>query len=141
MLKKGSRRDASEPIFFILFVVSPLILTGILVFGFLSNTLFAVTFARPWVIAMLIWCYVDARTKPGLVRGGVKLVVTLIFSFITVFLMTSLGPIWTPYYFLASFVFAFTAMFLGTLTVMLCEVFLKPKIELIRRGEHHGNAN
>ncbi|MFW9831461.1 MAG: hypothetical protein ACFFD8_06775 [Candidatus Thorarchaeota archaeon] len=129
MSKNESRKDFSEPIFFILFVVSPLILGGILVFAFISNTLSAIAFALPWIIVMLIWCYADVRTKPGLVRGGTKLVVTLIFSFITVFLMTSFGPFWTPYFFLASFVFVFTAMFLGTLTSMLCERFLKPKLE------------
>ncbi|MFX1575770.1 MAG: hypothetical protein ACFFCF_01215 [Promethearchaeota archaeon] len=124
-----SRGETSVNPFFISFVVSPLIFGGILVFAFLSNLLFAIAFALPWVIVKQIWCYVDARIKPGLVRGGVKLVVALIFSFITVFLMTSFGPFWTPYFFLASFSFVFTAMFLGTLTSMLCERFLKPKLE------------
>ena len=129
MSKNESRKDFSEPIFFIISIVSPLILAGILVFAFLSNSLFAIAFALPWVIVFLIWCYVDVRTKPGLVRGGVKLVVALIFSFITVFLMTSFGPFWTPYFFLAIFTFVFAATFLGTLTSMLCERFLKPKLE------------
>jgi hypothetical protein len=130
MSKNESRIDLSEPIFFLIFVVSPLILVGIFVFAFLSNSLLVIAFALPTVIVILIWCYVDARVKPGLVRGGAKLVVVmLIFYFVMVLLLMSFGPFWMPQFIQASFTWAFTATFLGTLTSLLCERFLQSKLE------------
>ncbi len=67
-----SRKGFSEPIFFILFIVSPMVSVGIVVLAFLSNSLLAIVFALPFGVVMPIWCYIDGRVKQGLVRGGGK---------------------------------------------------------------------
>ncbi len=130
MSTKESRKGLSEPIFFILFIVSPVVSVGIIVWAFLSNSFLAIALALPYCIVSPIWSYIDARVTRQLMREGAKLVVMLIISFITIFLLTSFGPFWMPQFLLASITFVSTAMFLVVLSSLLCERFLKPKLAL-----------
>jgi len=130
MPSSESRKGLGEPIFFIIFIVSPLIVVGITVFAILSNSLLAIAFALPYVLVMPIWFYIDVRVNRKLLGVAAKYAVGLLISFITIFSLTSFGVFWMPQFLWASFTFTFTAVFIMSISSLLCERFIKPKLEL-----------
>lgn len=131
MSNDGSRKDFSEPFYFFIFVVSPILLVLLTLASFLCNALWTIGFALPFVIVMPIWFYIDRRVNRQLLRSALKFTVVFTVFAITITSLTLYWMLWTsdPLPFWTIFVYVCWIFFITTISSQICERFQKPKLE------------
>lgn len=122
-----SRDDLSNQQFSFLIFALVVGLTLVTAFCFLTNTLWVIGIATPWVLAKPVWYYIDARVKR-------KKLVGFVWHFLllsTLMVIFNYYVWWTPYpHFIFAIIQYVIVFFLFlSLTSLLCERYLKPKLE------------
>lgn len=122
---------------FIIFVLL-VFLTLIMAFAFLTNSIWTIGLALLVALVMPLFVYIDVRVERQRFTQAVML-----FLFLVIFnyVLQQYGPLWTPYPFftLALFQCLFAGFFIGLISNLLCERFLKPRLEskLVKKVDQH----
>lgn len=122
--------------FFIFFLLVFLIL--IIAFAFLTNTIWTIGLALLVALPMPLFIYIDVHVER---KRFTQAVIGFFFIVIFNYVLLQYGPLWTPYPFftLALFQCLFAWFFIGLISNLLCERFLKPRLKskLVKKVDQH----
>ncbi len=131
MSSQKSRINYSEPIYFLIFIVTPILIVFLTLAALFANVLWIIIFTIPFVIIMPIWFYIDARVRRKFLGGVAKYALFYIVFTISIILLTFNWMLLTPepLGFWPLFVYSLWMLFIMGISSVICERFLKPKLE------------
>ncbi len=122
---------------FIIFVLLVFLIL-ITAFAFLTNTIWTIGLALLVAPFMPLGVYVDVHVER---KGLTQFLVLFVFLVIFNYVLWQYGPFWTPYpvFTLALFQCLFAFFFIGLISNLLSERYLKPRLEskLVKKVDKH----